>query len=71
VGDTGVVVAPDNAVELCDAIAALDDMGRDGRAALGSAARNRIVESFSLEAITRSYEAQFEEVIANRPLPVV
>jgi glycosyltransferase involved in cell wall biosynthesis len=71
VGDTGLVVAPDDPVQLSDGIAALDGMGRDGRATLGSAARRRIVESFSLEAVTRQYEAQFEEVMANRPLRIV
>ena len=66
VSDTGKVVPPKNPEALAQAWQELIDLGADGREALGKAARTRIIESFSLDAIVSQYEALYESVIAQK-----
>lgn len=64
VGDTGIVVPPRDPQALAAAWAKLISLGADGRAVLGSAARQRIVSHFSLPVITSRYEELYQEVLA-------
>jgi glycosyltransferase involved in cell wall biosynthesis len=41
----------------------LIEVGRTKRAALGSAARRRIVEHYSLDAVVQQYETLYEEIL--------
>jgi glycosyltransferase involved in cell wall biosynthesis len=62
VGDAGVLVPPRDAGALARAITALlGDAPR--RAALGQAARTRIMERFRWESAARRLEAVYREVI--------
>lgn len=63
VGDTGVIVPPRNAEALSNAWRKLLDAGSEERARLGHAARQRIVERFSLAAITRLYEDLYRDMM--------
>ena len=56
VGDTGRVVPPGDPAALADALAALLDLDAGERDRLGRRARQRIVDSFSLEAVTARYQ---------------
>lgn len=62
VGDTGKVVARRGAQALASAWRALIDLGAEGRARLGEAARRRIVQSYSLPAIVEQYERLYREL---------
>ena len=59
VGDAGIVVAPRDPEALASAIAILARMSPMERAALGCAARRRIVERFSLERAARRFGALY------------
>ncbi len=60
-GETGLLVPPDDAAALAQAVRSLlDDPTR--AAALGEAARARAVASFSAQAMARRYEALYDEV---------
>ncbi|NLU50541.1 MAG: glycosyltransferase [Syntrophomonadaceae bacterium] len=65
VGDTGKVVPPRNPLALAEAWADLIEAGPDMRSRLGSAARRRIQENFSLPVVVGKYEALYEEIIAS------
>jgi glycosyltransferase involved in cell wall biosynthesis len=68
VGDAGRVVPPGNHVALADAWKELIALGPEGRAALGRAARSRVIEHFPLAAIVARYEALFETALSeDRP----
>ena len=56
VADTGIVVAPQDPVTLCTALQQMVDEGEDGRRVLGRKARQRIVNCFSVEKLTKSTE---------------
>lgn len=58
VGDTGTVVPPRDAQALASAIATVIDLGPDGRRQLGTRARSRVVENFSL----KQYVAKHRDV---------
>jgi glycosyltransferase involved in cell wall biosynthesis len=62
VGDTGKVVAARDSEALARAIGELIDMGSAKRQALGSLARERVIENFSLDAIVRQYEQLYLSV---------
>lgn len=62
VGDTGIVVPPCNSEALANAWKKLIEMGSEQRANLGKAARQRILECFSLESIVHQYESLYEKV---------
>ena len=64
VGDTGRVVPPRNPEALAKAWQELVDLGAEGRAALGTAARARAVACFSLDFVVAQYEQLYESVVA-------
>ncbi len=67
VGDTGRVVPPKNPRALADAWGELIKMCPEKRSQLGAAARRRIGEKFSLQAIAQRYEELYEAIAAHAP----
>jgi glycosyltransferase involved in cell wall biosynthesis len=65
VGDTGKVVAPEDPNALADAWEALLATGPAGRKVLGQAARARIEQRFSAEAIAVRYQDLYRDVLAS------
>ena len=65
VGDTGKVVPPRKPDALANAWRALADIGREGRATLGLAARSRVEQRFALSAVVARYQALYEEVASH------
>lgn len=63
VGDTGSVVPPQDAPALAAAWAKSIELGSEGRAALGDAARARIIEHFTLARIVDRYESLYKSVL--------
>jgi glycosyltransferase involved in cell wall biosynthesis len=66
VGNTGWVVPPKNPEALAEAWQEAIELGSQGREKLGKAARTRIIQSFSLDAVVSEYEALYESVIAQK-----
>lgn len=64
VGEAGTIVPPSNPQAMADAMAAFVQMPQADRAALGVAGRRRVCELFDLDAVTRRYEAVYDDVIA-------
>lgn len=64
VNSTGRVVPPRDADALASACIDLLEMGPEGRTSLGSAARNRVVDLFSLKTVVAEYEALYEKIVA-------
>ncbi|MGB7161541.1 MAG: glycosyltransferase [Tepidisphaeraceae bacterium] len=64
VGDTGRIVPPSDPGALARGWEDLLTLGAEARLSLGLAARRRIVELFDLTAVTRRYEAVYDEVTA-------
>jgi len=62
VGNTGLIVPPRDGQALARAWKQMLDMPDGERAALGRAARNRVQEHYSLEAVTRQYQELYEEI---------
>jgi glycosyltransferase involved in cell wall biosynthesis len=62
VGNTGRIVPPRNPEALANAWKELLDLGAEGRAVLGRAARARAIAQFSLDTIVAQYEALYESV---------
>jgi glycosyltransferase involved in cell wall biosynthesis len=62
VGETGRAVPPRNANALASAWRELIEMGAESRQALGQAARHRVLENFSIEAIARKYESLYQQL---------
>lgn len=65
VGDTGVVVPPRDPRALADAIGRLLSMNAAARRSLGLAARQRIADEYSLDAVVGRYERLYEELSAS------
>jgi glycosyltransferase involved in cell wall biosynthesis len=63
VANCGKVVPVRQPVALAEAILALASMDPSQRAALGLAARSRIVEDFSIEAVARHYENYYRRFV--------
>lgn len=63
VGDAGFVSRDCTAESIAEALLALIDEGPVGRAALGRAARARIVEHFSLPVIVARYETLYADLL--------
>lgn len=59
VGDTGVVVAPNDPEGLTRGCLTLIRLGRRGRQALGARARERIIREFSLAKAVANYEGLY------------
>lgn len=62
--DTGRVVPPRNAKALAGACEELLALGPAGRKALGAAARNRVIDLFSLGTVVAQYEDLYESTVA-------
>jgi len=62
VGETGRVVPPCDSEALAAAWRELIEMGESSRRELGQAARRRVLENFSIEAITSQYESLYQQV---------
>ena len=60
VGDAGRVVPPGDPIALAAAWSELIRMGKDRRRSIGEAARRRIAEDFSIDAMVRRYEQVYE-----------
>jgi len=63
VEDTGIVVPPKDSAALAAGWAKLVDLGQDNRIRLGAAARQRIVENYSLASVTGKYEEMYRTVL--------
>lgn len=64
IGGSGRTVPPEDPADLASAMIELLEMPADRRAALGRAARERIVASYEIDEIAREYEQLYEEVVA-------
>lgn len=62
IGDTGAVVAKADPAALAHKLEEFLDIAPQARAGLGAAARRRIEEKFSLQAIVKRYAALFREL---------
>lgn len=62
VGDTGIVVPVDSASALADGILKLANMTRDGRIALGMAARQRILVNYEMGHVAEMYLDHYRQV---------
>jgi len=69
IGDTGRAVTPQNAEALAAGLHELIVLGTEQRQRLGAAARQRIIDRFSLNAAVAQYEKTYEDVIACRTKP--
>ena len=63
-GDTGRIVPPRDPAAMASAWADVLAMAPEARQALGLAARRRVVERFELGAVTKRYEALYEQLAA-------
>ncbi len=63
VGETGKVVPPKNPQLLANAFKELIDLGDRDREILGKAARERVINLFSLDSVVRQYENLYENVL--------
>jgi glycosyltransferase involved in cell wall biosynthesis len=68
VGDTGRVVPARDSAALATALEALLDCGSEDRRRLGAAARQRVLERFSLEAVVGEYQALYRELVSELPI---
>ena len=68
-GETGRIVPPRDPAALAAGWAALLSLKPQARHDLGQAARRRVVELFDLSAVTRRYEALYDEMLAGKPAP--
>ncbi|MBD1945815.1 glycosyltransferase [Coleofasciculus sp. FACHB-712] len=66
VGNTGRVVPPRNPESLNKAWQQLIELGSEGRAALGQAARTRVIENFSLDSVVAQYQALYESMVGKQ-----
>jgi glycosyltransferase involved in cell wall biosynthesis len=66
VGDTGKVVPPKNPQLLANAFQELIDLGYQGRQILGKAARERVINLFSLDAVVHQYESLYEKLLVHK-----
>jgi glycosyltransferase involved in cell wall biosynthesis len=70
VGDAGLLVPSQNPKALGEAMLDIMQRSREERLALGRAARERVVQKFSMDAAAEKWEALYRELVeAERPLP--
>lgn len=62
VGETGRSVPARDSQKLADAMDELIALGSEGRAILGSQARQRIIDEFGLDTVVRRYQEVYEQV---------
>jgi glycosyltransferase involved in cell wall biosynthesis len=67
IGKAGMIVPPGDPGALAAGMAELLGIGAAGRARLGADARERVRELFDLEAVTRRYEALYDELLGAEP----
>jgi glycosyltransferase involved in cell wall biosynthesis len=65
-GETGILTPPRDPEAIAQALKKLIDIGREGRMLLGEAARRRIIDHFSLEAVTQLYESLYRNTVERR-----
>lgn len=65
VGNSGRVVQPRDSAALANAWLEMIELGREGRQALGRAARSRVIELFTLNSVVARYETLYENVLAS------
>lgn len=65
VGDTGMVVPPQNPELFAAALEKLVEMGDEKRKVLGYNARQRIIENFSLDSVVRCYEQLYTNLVTD------
>lgn len=65
IGETGRAVTPRDPNAIASAWRELIEMGASSRRELGSAARRRVLENFSIEAIAQKYESLYQQVAFN------
>lgn len=65
INGTGLIVPPQQPQALARALAALVDLGADGRARLGQAARQHVLEQFGLQHVAHQYEELYRRVTAS------
>jgi glycosyltransferase involved in cell wall biosynthesis len=63
VSNTGMVVSPRDSLALANAWKELIDLNDESREALGKAARMRIIENFTLDAVVAQYQALYENYL--------
>jgi glycosyltransferase involved in cell wall biosynthesis len=63
IGPTGRIVPPQDPLAFTTAWMELLDMGVDGRARLGAAARDRIMDLFDIDGVVMQYEQLYGQVI--------
>ncbi len=63
VGPTGYVVPPRNPSAIAEAVCALANIGEKQRRAFGKAARQRIVDNYSIEAVSKEYDKLYSEIV--------
>jgi glycosyltransferase involved in cell wall biosynthesis len=68
-GQTGLVSAPGDASDLCNAMTAMMRMTPTERAAIGQRARQRVVNHFSLETVLDRWEALYNDLLKRNPAP--
>lgn len=62
IGDTGLIVPPQNPVILAQSLKRMIDMNEEERQLMGLAARNRILKNYSLLKIIKEYETLYESI---------
>ncbi len=67
VGSTGIVVPPRQPAALADGLARMIALGPERRRALGAAARQRIIEHFSLDQYVKAHLDLYDEVSREPP----
>jgi glycosyltransferase involved in cell wall biosynthesis len=63
VADTGIVVPPRNARQLAAGWRQMFELSSEARLELGTRARKRVAENWSLPAIVRAYEAAYTTLV--------
>ncbi|MEQ9639908.1 MAG: glycosyltransferase [Alphaproteobacteria bacterium] len=66
VADTGEIVPPRQPAALAKAIGRLIEMPAPERRALGQRARQRVIDEYAIAAVTRRFEALWDELLAAR-----
>lgn len=66
VGDTGKVVPPQNPQLLANAFKELIDLGYEGRKIFGKAARERVINFFSIDSVVDQYENLYETFLISK-----
>jgi glycosyltransferase involved in cell wall biosynthesis len=65
INGTGLIVPPREPQALARALAALVALGEQGRARLGQAARQHVLEQFGLQQVAHQYEELYRQVAAS------